>query len=346
MAFFVQGAIAIIPPSIAALFLAATHLGAEKSQPLPPTVTAPSVPKVVKPPPPQTAKDVLEKHRVDFLQRVAGHKRTFFNQCFTSIEGDKEIAPLPENVALIRNGSAVFRKASSNNRAVDYNLQPLIVLDPGHVPGFEEGAAYETTVVSAVAAKLKPALEQEGFEVIGTRAPAADGIALNSHYKFRDQERVLQWRAEISYKLAAEFPKRPVLFLSLHADAIEDHPDISGGGAFYYEGDGSNSASARFARHIAAHYRPPNGSMVKRGDYAVLRCQHAQIPAVLLELEYLTSETGNAYLRQLAQGGRQTGKAVNQIVAGIKSYSNEMRREQEMRTTTTLAYNNVPKATP
>lgn len=309
-------------------------MGAPQSEPISQKDT-PIVPAQPVPPkiqtlqePPDPVKTTFENFQQSFLQRVAAGRQTQFNSCFTRTGNPVSAA----NVNAIRNGAPVLQKAVYIRPAADYSLRPIIVLDAGHDsegdPGAMRNGLRETTIVNAVARKLKEALEEQGAEVVGTRAPLAEGVTLNSRYRFKDQDRSLQWRAELAHEFAAKFSERPVLAISLHADTSESSKS-KGAGVFYYAGSGAHSAvSARLARSIAAEYRTPGGSMVKSENFAYLRCQKKETPAVLVELGYLTNQEDFNFLQAAVRNPSKAERIAERIATGIFGFIEQKRREQ------------------
>lgn len=282
----------------------------------------------------EPVEESVEHFRVSFLQRVATNQQSRFNSCFTRVSQGVRA----DTVASIRAGAPAVVRASFRDSAADYTLQPIVVLDPGHgheTPGspygYDTGAirdkVIEARVVDAIAEKLKDALEERGTQVVETRPSLSEGIALSQRYRFKDQDRILQWRAELSYELAQKFPERPVLFLSLHANSS---PTTRAKGAeiFYYENAGSRSPSAAFARSLSAHYKLPSGSRVMSENFGVLRCQRESTPAVLLELGYLSNPGDRAILKNALHDEGRAEKIADMIADGISAYVEERREQQ------------------
>lgn len=291
----------------------------EKKSPAPKPVAAIAAPL----PPPDPVKHTVDTFRTDFLSRVADNKETLFNKCFTRDDGPVD----PFVVNLIRAGSPAIGRPSLKGRQIDYTLPPIIILDPGHGAAGDRGAnengLHEVSVIDALTPKIKAALEQKGAYVVLTR----EGN-LGSEYKFSNQNRILQWRAELAYELAAAFPERPLLMLSVHAD-ITDNPDNSGAGVFYYGGSGTHSPlSADFAYSLARHYRTNGVSMVKIGDYAVQRCVPKDMPVALLEVGFLKNPEDFAFMRGLVTQEKNAARAGAKIAAGIFDFIERQRAEQ------------------
>lgn len=322
--------------SLGAIFLATGSFTSSPTDIMPaspPSIAQSAEPPV--PPPESSIAENVENFRKDFLHRVAGNKQTFFNMCFTRTSA----AVRKENVAAIRNAGPVVTKVSFNQRHIDYTLEPIVVLDRGHgheTPGspygYDTGAirdkVIEARVVDSIATPLKEKLDAQGIHVVETRGSLSDGITMSDRYRFRDQDRALQWRAELSYELTKKYPDRAVIFLSLHANsALSTRP--KGAEIFYYEGAGSYSTSADFARSLNMHYRIPSGGRVMSEDFGVLRCQHAQTPAVLLELGYLSNPGDRAFLRGALHDEGKAGRIADMIADGVSAYLDKKRKEQK-----------------
>lgn len=322
--------------SLGAIFLATgsfTSSPADISPAVPPAMAQSAEPPV--PPTGDDITQVVERFRSDFLKRVAANKQTTFNTCFTRTSA----AVRKENVAAIRNSGPPLTKVSFKRSGIDYTLSPIVVLDRGHgheTPGspygYDTGAirdkVIEARLVDSIATPLKERLDAQGVSVVETRGSLSEGISMSDRYRFPDQDRALQWRAELSYELTKKFPDRPVLFLSLHANsAVSSKP--KGAEIFYYEGSDSRSASADFARSLHAHYKLPSGGRVMKEDFGVLRCQNSQTPAVLLELGYISNPVDRAFLRGALHDGDKAGRIAGMIADGVLAYLHDKRKEQE-----------------
>lgn len=286
---------------------------------------APAVPEM---PAADPVRSVFDNYHTSFLQRVATGQQTAFNACFTRT-GNPVV---PANVDRIRDGS-LLRRAVYTPSAVDYNLAPIIVIDPGHAsegdPGAMRNGLRETAIVNAVAVQLKNALEVRGADVVGTRAPVAEDITLTSRYRFKDQDRALQWRAGMVYEFAKNFPDRPVIGISLHADTSASAAS-KGAGIFYYAGTGAHSApSAALAQSIAAHYRTPaRHSIVKSENFAFPRCQEKSTPVVLVELGYMTNGEDFKFLQSAAHNPKSAERIADKLADGIFGFIRQRQREQ------------------
>ena len=185
----------------------------------------------------------------------------------------------------------------------------------------------ESVIVDSVVPHLEAALGKRGALVISTRSPVIQG-GLSRAYRFSNQDRALQWRAELSHELATKFPDRPMLFLSIHANSSPS-PTSSGAEIYYYAADSGQSASAQFARSVAAHFKPQGGVRLMRGDFAVLRCQKAQTPAILIELSYITNIGDREFLRSLVRNPHKAEAVAEKIAQGIQAYVQHQHDKQE-----------------
>ena len=170
------------------------------------------------------------------LEIVAVPKSAFVAQ-------GRDVDPPPANTGL--QGNAVAAPSSSNPydglrkghfehaRHAKPGRKPVIVIDPGH-GGPDPGAVgrrntYEKAIALAVGRKLQRQLQVSGrFQVIMTRT--------------RDIFVSLEERVQLSAKVGAD------LFISLHADAIEQASDeVRGATVYTLSGRASDEQARRFA---------------------------------------------------------------------------------------------------
>ena len=193
-----------------------------------------------------------------------------------------------------------------------------IVLDPGH-GGSDLGAVHhgqrEAAVNLAIAEALRPHLEQLGASVLLTRD--ADNGVLPPHVLERDE---LQARADIANRAGAD------LFVSIHADASED-PRLAGALTFFGPERGYPIIAGRSPRLVAQSRlfaRAMQRELVAATGQINLGVQSArfwtigaaQMPAVLVEVGFLTN-TGDA--RRLAQAAFRQ-RIAEGIARGIVAY--------------------------
>ena len=120
----------------------------------------------------------------------------------------------------------------------------MIVLDPGH-GGIDSGAqgvkgAMEKTLTLAFCAELKRALEAGGrYKVLMTR----------------DDDQYVELEARVAFARAAN----AALFVSIHADTLNEAADVGGSTVYTVADRASDAEAARVAAHENAADRDPNG---------------------------------------------------------------------------------------
>lgn len=146
----------------------------------------------------------------------------------------------------------------------------LVVLDPGHGgddPGAVVGETMEKNINLAVALLVREQLaDQEGVAVVITREQDIY-LSLTDRTKLANQEEA-------------------DLFVSIHANALENDESFSGIFTFYYPDKRSNETAAET---IQAAVTAASGGIdrgVRSENYAVLR--ETDMPAVLIETGFMT----------------------------------------------------------
>jgi N-acetylmuramoyl-L-alanine amidase len=162
------------------------------------------------------------------------------------------------------------------------NGRVLVMLDPGH-GGKDPGAIgpsglREVDVILPVAKRVAEILERQGIAVKMTR---------NSDYFVGLDERVT-----MSREAGAS------LFVSIHANSIDDRPDVNGLELYHYN---LGQSFAETVHGAILDYVNKNGFYladrhVRSARFLVLR--KSAIPAILVETGYLTSEAEAARLRR------------------------------------------------
>ncbi|MGA9519730.1 MAG: GW dipeptide domain-containing protein [Trichococcus sp.] len=195
------------------------------------------------------------------------------------------------------------------------DLTHTVFLDPGH-GGWEAGASYssvmEKTINLAVSNKVKANLEALGFTVIMSRTT--------------DTYVGLLERSEEANASGAD------IFVSIHHNAMPSNATVTGIETYYYQYDSDYPPiineemhndptrileSAQLASAIQDSLVENTGALdrgVRRNTFAVLR--ETAIPAVLLELGYMSSPTE---LAKLTTTSYQTTLA-KAITVGIVAY--------------------------
>jgi N-acetylmuramoyl-L-alanine amidase len=146
----------------------------------------------------------------------------------------------------------------------------LVVLDPGHGdtdPGAMVGETMEKDINLAVALLVRDQLEQQpGITVRMTRQ---DDTFLS-----------LSERAQLANQSGAD------LFVSIHANALEDNDSYSGIFTFYHPDKSKDRAQAAKLQKAVTAACGGVDRGVRSADYAVLR--ETEMAAVLIETGFLT----------------------------------------------------------
>jgi N-acetylmuramoyl-L-alanine amidase len=182
--------------------------------------------------------------------------------------------------------------------------RPLVTIDPGH-GGKDPGAIglgelREVDVILPIALRVGELLTARGVDIQLTR---------NSDYFVGLDERVVMSRKAKS-----------TIFVSIHANAIDNRPDVHGLETYHYH-KGETLAYTVHDKVIemlgSDPKTPLNNRNVRSARFLVLR--KSEIPAILVEVGYLTSPTESLYLAD--PGYRE--KMAQAIAAGIIQYLEE-----------------------
>jgi N-acetylmuramoyl-L-alanine amidase len=176
------------------------------------------------------------------------------------------------------------------------NGKVLVVIDPGHggkdsgAPGL--GGLLEKDVVLPISTKLATILEQNGIQVVLTRD--ADFFV------------ELQGRVDIAKRVNA------TLFVSIHANAVDNRPDVNGLEVYYYDRGYALADTVRQA--ILQNISTLKNRGTRKARFYVLRKN--TMPAILVETGYMTGREDNPrlgspeYQSRMAEG----------IASGILNY--------------------------
>ncbi len=172
----------------------------------------------------------------------------------------------------------------------------LVVIDPGHggkdsgAPGL--GGLLEKDVVLPISTKVARILEQNGIQVVLTRD--ADFFV------------ELQGRVDIAKRVNA------TLFVSIHANAVDNRPDVNGLEVYYYNSGYGLAETVR--QTILQNISTLNNRGTRKARFYVLRKN--TMPAILVETGYMTGREDNPrlgspdYQSRMAEG----------IASGILNY--------------------------
>lgn len=148
------------------------------------------------------------------------------------------------------------------------NGRLLVIVDPGHggkdsgAPGV--GGILEKDIVLSISQKVASLLEQKGIKVVMSRT---------GDY-FVD----LEPRVELAAKVGAN------LFVSIHANSIDNRPDVNGLETYYY--DSGEGLAHTIHNSILQSINVANRG-VRRARFYVLR--KSSMPSVLVEVGFVTS---------------------------------------------------------
>ncbi len=179
--------------------------------------------------------------------------------------------------------------------------KPLVLIDPGH-GGRDFGTCYgglwEKEVVLQIALMTGELLEEAGVDVVYTRT--------------EDREVELRSRPELANSIGAD------LLLSIHVNALEDMPRYKGTETLYAnpgQNENKRVSSRMFAqivqREVVNALGTDDNGVKNRSNLAVLRL--AQMPAVIVELGYITNSSDRSKLAQ-PEYREKTAKALCKAV--------------------------------
>ncbi|MEL6927746.1 MAG: N-acetylmuramoyl-L-alanine amidase [Cyanobacteria bacterium J06600_6] len=211
------------------------------------------------------------------------------------------IAPPPQNDAPLlppRLGKAPKKSPFEREMANLSEDRPRIIIDPGH--GGEDpgtvgiGGFREKDVVLPISLDVAEILRKQDIDVVMTRDT--------------DNFISLQGRTDLANDIDAD------LFVSIHANAINlSRPDVNGLETYYYK------SGRRLAEVI--HWSILNGVEIdnrgiRRARFYVLR--HSTMPAVLVEVGFLTGEVDARRLKDPDHRRRMAEAIARGIVEYIK----------------------------
>lgn len=183
----------------------------------------------------------------------------------------------------------------------------IVVIDPGHGgidPGCHLGDITEKEISLAVGRLLAEELESQGSSVHITRTADVELSPYGRTQRTR-HGRDLEARVLLAESYEGE------IFVSLHVNAAASER-MGGGMVFYHK---SSEEGRLLAQAILTHLKevtPGNQNAVLPADFYVLR--HSRMPAVLVEMGFLTHRTDRELL-QSQDGKRRIAQAIAQGIA-------------------------------
>jgi N-acetylmuramoyl-L-alanine amidase len=206
------------------------------------------------------------------------------------------VAP-PQTPSIFQNDPAASSQPPSQQPRAS-NGRIIVVIDPGH-GGKDSGAIgigglQEKNVILPIGQQVAAILEKYGVQAVLTRT---------SDY-FVD----LAPRVTMTQRLNAD------LFVSIHANSIDNRPDVNGLEVYYYD---SGLGLAQTIQKNILHNIDEHNRGVRRARFYVLR--NNSLPAVLVETGFVT---GAEDAPRLASPAYQHQMAVA-IAQGILQYINQ-----------------------
>jgi N-acetylmuramoyl-L-alanine amidase len=218
--------------------------------------------------------------KVDIIRQYLDNRWVYLQP----ISGSSRIASRPPDAVPINVPRTTYRptpKQDTSPQVRPSNGRVLVMLDPGH-GGKDSGAVglgglREVDVILPIAKRVAEILERQGIAVKMTR---------NGDYFIGLDERVTMSR-----------DAGATLFVSIHANSIDNRPDVNGLELYHYN---IGQSFAETVHRAVLEYVNKNGfylndRRVRSARFLVLR--KSTIPAILVETGYLTSEAEVARLR-------------------------------------------------
>ncbi len=280
-----------------------------------------------------------------FEQRVKkGDRTTDLYSCFSRKDKTGNMVSY--------NPIAISSLRQKNFYPVNWNLQPIVILDPGHGHGITRrtsgpidiGASrqgvHEVDVVDGFTAALEKEFKSQGISVVLTR-DIDEKATLSRNSFFPEHTTALQIRAELSNHLAKKYPHHPIFFLSLHADVF-DEPQRSGSVIYTYgqNGESLSPLSSQMAKTLKGHFslRPRTSTSHRTEDFAVLRCQPEHVMAALVEFGFLSNPQDRAAMTH----PQNVKNIARNFVKGINAFLEKQQNTSEIRI---AAASNAPAIT-
>lgn len=187
----------------------------------------------------------------------------------------------------------------------------LIVIDPGH-GGMDGGTTgidiHEKELVLQISLKLRDELEKNGYEVYMTRA--------------EDVYIGLSERPKLANEL-----DNPLMFISLHMNAVEKGADTSPNGTeiICYERDGSKELAELLLDYIVEATGSRKRSVLFSSGMVVTR--EANMPACLIESGFISNPEECTKLKDSAYQDKLIQGIINGIEAFLEAYPEWSQKE-------------------
>ncbi len=213
-----------------------------------------------------------------------------FSQPVSAMGG---LPPLPQPNPKPLSGLSIDHRLSQAPRSPLGRV--VVMVDPGH-GGHDFGAlgiggVPEKDIVLPIGRRVAEVLQQNGLQATLTR---------NSDYFVG-----LQGRVDMAEEDHAD------IFVSIHANSIDNRPDVNGLEVYYYD---SGLELARFVRHSILQNVNVRDRGIRRARFYVLR--KSSMPSILVETGYMTGWEDMAKLKT----SQYQNKMAEAIARGILQY--------------------------
>jgi len=251
-----------------------------------------------------------------FVQPAAGVQIGQLNQIgdqFLSLELERTRSPIAPSVGLPplqRTNPQPLSGQLPGNPGYGYGTQPqtrptphgrvVVVIDPGHggqdsgAPGI--GGLLEKDVVLPIGKRIAAILEQNGVQAVLTR---------NADFFVG-----LQGRVDIADHVHAD------VFVSVHANSIDNRPDVNGLEVYYYD-SGYNLAEV-VRKTILRSISTIKDRGTRKARFYVLR--KSSMPSILVETGYMTGTEDNPRLANPEYQNKMAEAIANGILQYLKQH--------------------------
>ena len=214
---------------------------------------------------------------------------------------------------ILRQGTGMQAVSAS---AEAKNLQPVIVIDPGH--GGEDGGAtgVDGTVEAGINLSLSLQMEEIaallGVETVVTRR---EDISLHDSglgtFRARKTSDLVNRTA-----IANSIPNG--VLISIHQNMLPGYPSVHGAQVFYNAVDGSETLASAVQDALNLHINAGSAKATKAADSGIYLLQHTTCPGILVECGFLSNPEETDLLKSTKH---QTKLAVTILAASLAHLS-------------------------
>lgn len=183
---------------------------------------------------------------------------------------------------------------------------PVVCIDAGHGfgdPGCESKllSGIESEVTLEITKLLKNELESAGIKVIlthdGKTYPSYQTIInmVNKNNIDYDEKRLIDNNVFSAYErviyASAINRETPIdLFISIHINSIENHPEVSRYELYYYENNPYALSLAEFCSSLSQKFDNDTEIFATKSDESYTVTRYAEFPSILIECGYATNK--------------------------------------------------------